>query len=807
MKKKCCRRKKYIQKLNKVIISFVLVFSILLCSVQPVKADFIDEAVSEEEVIKITYYDENHNIVGEPDVSHTIDGSAGTPYIASVTIYTMTKDENAEKIVEAEWEIGDSTYLFSENSRFKNISKKDNVIYVDPSGYAGKNAGDMESAMKTALRDEPDYRALPTIKGLKFASLIRVMIRGVMNGIANWIADTLGVTFDDMVVEFSQFGPDITYIKEVFTVNTEDGTHNYFSDFLLVFSGMGVFLSFFIFIIILFLSFGASMTGLEEHPLELILRWVVAIFLIFRGREVLDYIFKITQSFISSFGTFITGADTQVDIVSNLFQYSDIPIILNIVLVVLIIFEYLRLMLEIIERYIVTMVMYIVSPLAFASFTSKSSSKITVQFIKMFISQMIVYVLTLWMANVVCMVIANVPYAMELKSPFNQMIHYFFILGLIKCAYKFDEYMKDMGMTVARSAANLGGAIMATAGMTYGAMRAIGSAGRVAGRAYDRYKGPGGNNTPPTGGTGSKVVTDPNSKAASKPDAKLAKDAAEAKITKDPNLMRGLGITQEDIKNKKVGNFTYDKGTGTGTFDKIDKDGKVSSVKFSTHQKEGYDVEGVNGVFFSNDSVKSDTPTYSFQGREGIIKEGNFSYANTIDALNEDTVNSVFAGMGSKEITADDMANIKVYENSAGTGGRMEWNDGNKTHCVTYDYGHKEYGQYHTSLVGGGEITTYRNISSEDIARSMETNGRQSVFESKVIYDAAKSCSANVLPDAKPDLSMWDASGYSKLATNNPDLPVYISDPSRCTVSSGIATNLNGQVVMVSSEKPKARKI
>ena len=139
-------------------------------------------------------------------------------------------------------------------------------------------------------------------------------------------------------------------------LNTDDA--NLFDTSVKAFMGVGVAIAILIYLITLIGAMFGPLSG-EENPLENIPRFVIALFLVILSDKVMDQLLSISSVFVNLFQTLGVVKHTNGErfLITGLLDVKkiDIPIILNVILVVIILKEFLQLMLEIIERYLLLM--------------------------------------------------------------------------------------------------------------------------------------------------------------------------------------------------------------------------------------------------------------------------------------------------------------------------------------------------------------------------------------------------------------------------------------------------------------------
>lgn len=124
---------------------------------------------------------------------------------------------------------------------------------------------------------------------------------------------------------------------------------------------------------------------------------------------------------------------------------------------------YIRLLLEIVERYIILGVMFYTAPLAFSMIGSASTRPVFQSWVKMMASQYILMFLNIFFLKVFLSAMYNMPDPVGGGVEFSQ---YFLwnlcLLAFLKLGQQIDRHMASLGLSTAQAGATLGGAIAAT---------------------------------------------------------------------------------------------------------------------------------------------------------------------------------------------------------------------------------------------------------------------------------------------------------------------------------------------------------
>ena len=215
-----------------------------------------------------------------------------------------------------------------------------------------------------------------------------------------------------------------------------------------------------------------------EHPTTIAIRAFFAIFLIFFGNYILNFVFDITRGIFIDFAAISSEATVSIGeimegvgnnfvdrfgtiavegIVGGITFSAGAALFITLIALTCIIVQFIKMMLEIIERYIMLCLLIFSSPLAWATMTSDASSKNKKKWISMFIAQCVLMILSIWGTVMFFDVLGN-----PAISPFKSLIYAY---GLIKIIKRMDNYLQQLNL----NAAGMGGAsildsLAATAG-------------------------------------------------------------------------------------------------------------------------------------------------------------------------------------------------------------------------------------------------------------------------------------------------------------------------------------------------------
>ena len=271
-------------------------------------------------------------------------------------------------------------------------------------------------------------------------------VNSLLDAVSGIMLDTLGV---DMVVMTSYF----PFLESAFQ------TIRY----------IGIILLLLMVIWQLFRAFAGPVLE-AENPLTLLARGILSAFCIWNSKEIFDillYIAKapydVLQSIPVASQTFTTIYSflhsSLQNAVGGVAMSNPILTLLAIILIIALGWNYLKLLLEVVERYIMVGVLYFTSPLAFGMLGTKSTSNVFKAWCRMAGSELLLLVLNVWFvrgynSGVTVLImnggnIAGRPAA-------GAILCIFCLLAYLKIAQKFDAYLATLGLNTAQTGGNLG---------------------------------------------------------------------------------------------------------------------------------------------------------------------------------------------------------------------------------------------------------------------------------------------------------------------------------------------------------------
>ncbi len=275
----------------------------------------------------------------------------------------------------------------------------------------------------------------------------------IMDGITSWIFNQVAEFADTLTVDFLEnFKPSIRFFLETFP-----SAASYYEAFVTI----GVILVISIFSLSMLFTLFGLITGFEENPIKMMGRVIIAFIMTYYSGNIMNEIYDIGNS-ISEI-LFLAERDEnwlQGSSLLNFLRLDVASMVLKIVIGIIIVWNLVKLFLEIMERYIVMCLFYFLSPIANSTFTSKATSKIFTQFYNSVIVQVLVCSLNLWFLRLttdIC--IASI--ASDASSA-QVLMHGLLIIAWLIVAQNIDEYLKSMGFGAVQTGSDLGHAVLGT---------------------------------------------------------------------------------------------------------------------------------------------------------------------------------------------------------------------------------------------------------------------------------------------------------------------------------------------------------
>lgn len=290
-----------------------------------------------------------------------------------------------------------------------------------------------------------------------------VILDWIFEGIVNWIASIVTQVMDAISGIFlNALGTDMVAMEEYFPFVTRA---------FVILQYMAWCILFLITVWQLFRAFGGPITE-AENPWHLLSRSAIFAVLIGYARPIFTIVLEIARAPYTALmdasmdpGDFTFAGIEQAlssGITTLVAVISVVGLLLMIILMLCLGWNYFKMLLEVVERYVVVGVLCYTSPLAFAMGGSKATNKVFQSWCRMVGSQLLLLVLNVWFLRAfnssVGQFTAN---GGALTSGHGNIFLWMFCaLAFLKTAQKFDSYLSAMGLNVAQTGSSMGMELM-----------------------------------------------------------------------------------------------------------------------------------------------------------------------------------------------------------------------------------------------------------------------------------------------------------------------------------------------------------
>lgn len=308
----------------------------------------------------------------------------------------------------------------------------------------------------------------------------------IFEGIANWVASIVTQLMDAVSGLFLQaLGTDMMAMEEYFPFVSKAYTIMQYTAWTIL--ALVVMWQ-------LFRAFGGPITE-AENPWHLVIRGSIFAVLIGYAKPIFNMILDIARApYTALMDVTMTAEDFTFAGVGNVLSsglvtfvaaISVVGTILLIILEIALGWNYFKLLLETVERYIVVGVLCYTSPLAFSMGGSKATNQVFKSWCRMVGSQLLLLVMNVWFLrgfnSSMGQYMAN---GGALSSGQGSIFLWLFCaLAFLKCAQKFDSYLAAMGLNVAQTGSSMGMELLMAARLVTGVGSGARSAGSIFGRA------------------------------------------------------------------------------------------------------------------------------------------------------------------------------------------------------------------------------------------------------------------------------------------------------------------------------------
>lgn len=285
------------------------------------------------------------------------------------------------------------------------------------------------------------------------------MLDWIFEGIATWVASVMTQIMDAISGVFiGALGTDMTAMEEYFPFAVSAYTIIQYTAWALLFL---------VAVWQIFRAFSGPLAE-TENPLAILARGAIFGFLIAYAKPIFSLALDIARAPYTALmdSTLDPGDFTFAGIeqaltngLTTLVSVSTVVgLILLIILMIALAWNYFKLLLETVERYVLVGVLCYTSPLAYAMGASKATSRVFQSWCRMVGSQLLLLVLNVWFLRAfnssVGQFIANGGALTNGQG--NIFLWLFCALALLKIAQKCDSYLAALGLSVAQTGSSIG---------------------------------------------------------------------------------------------------------------------------------------------------------------------------------------------------------------------------------------------------------------------------------------------------------------------------------------------------------------
>lgn len=309
------------------------------------------------------------------------------------------------------------------------------------------------------------------------------MLDWIFEGIVTWISSVVSQLMDAVSGLFlNALGTDMTAMEEYFPFVTKAFTVMQYTAWAVLFL---------VTVWQLFRIFGGPITE-AENPLTLIARSSLFALLIGYAKPIFSIVLDIATApytalmEISMTGEDFTFAGVEQALSNGLTTIisvvSVVGLLLLVILEIALGWNYFKLLLETVERYIVVGVLCYTSPLAYAMGASKTTSNVFRSWCRMVGSQLLLLVMNVWFLRAFNSSMGQyIGNGGALSTGQGSIFLWMFCaLAFLKTAQKFDSYLASIGLNVAQTGSSMGMELLMAARVISG----IGSGTRSAGNVF-----------------------------------------------------------------------------------------------------------------------------------------------------------------------------------------------------------------------------------------------------------------------------------------------------------------------------------
>lgn len=306
------------------------------------------------------------------------------------------------------------------------------------------------------------------------------MLDWIFEGIVDWVAKTVTQLMDAVSGLFlNALGTEMTAMEEYFPFVSKAFTIMQFTAWAILFL---------VTIWQLFRAFGGPITE-AENPWTLLVRSAICALLIAFAKPVFLLFLDIARAPYTALMDITMGVNDftfagienalKNGLVSIVALSTVVGSLLIIILLIALGWNYFRLLLEVVERYIVVGVLCYTSPLAYSMGGSKATNQVLKSWCRMVGSQLLLLVMNVWFLRAFSSSVGQyIGNGGALSNGHGNIFLWLFCaLAFLKTAQRFDSYLSSLGLNAAQTGTGLGMELLMAARVVTGAGGGFRSAG------------------------------------------------------------------------------------------------------------------------------------------------------------------------------------------------------------------------------------------------------------------------------------------------------------------------------------------
>ena len=301
-------------------------------------------------------------------------------------------------------------------------------------------------------------------------------------------------------------------------------------------------------------TFGAPI-GIEgDDPVKVFFKSMIAVFCIYRAQELFDLGFSTLYPVFNALNssdfspTFSPGKLYEGGLLAQIVSgVTDISLLIPglngvpfamlcvyAVLICIILYNLLKMLIEITERYILIGILAVTSPLGFSTMTNKGTANIFSAWLRMIIGQFVIYLLNIWILRMFLNAFAK---GSPTIGDAGGIVWLIFMWAFIRVAQKLDQFLGKLGIEVGNAGGPLVEELMV-------AKSVIGGLGKIRG---------GGGSAGTSGGKGGGIAAALGAAASGRSAVGAASNVLGGAIGSTVNAVsRGWASAKENSKFKSV---------------------------------------------------------------------------------------------------------------------------------------------------------------------------------------------------------------------------------------------------------------